>query len=405
MPRRSSLSLALLLTSALIFHAASARAATEKIIYTFTGSQQSAWGPVSKLVLDSSGRLFGNTQHGGDGGCSCGAVFELSAPNSKGIRTYMELYGFHGGNDGILPIGDVVMDAAGNLYGVAQQGGANLDGIAFSLTPAVSGKWTETILHTFSLNPDGANPGSGLTLDAAGNLYGVMGEGGAKQSGTVYHLLKNADGSWTEKILSDLGSGAANPAAAITIGPGRNIYGAGWGGGQYGLGTVFEVSPKSGVQILFNFPDPNLGYPSAQLWRDATGNLYGTAIGYSVYDSGAAYELVHNADGSWTENTLHTFGQTTGDGYYPESGLTPDSAGNLYGTTANGGAYGLGTVYKLTRGSNGTWTYSIVYSFGATSNDGSGPVGGLTIGPGNKLYGTTYGGGKNFHGTVFEIIQ
>jgi uncharacterized repeat protein (TIGR03803 family) len=401
---RSAICCGLILTFSvgLLSHASSGQAVTEKVLYNFHGSNNGGWGPVFKLVLDSSGRLFGNTQHGGSA-CNCGNVFELTAPDSHGVRSYVQLYAFQGGNDGILPIGNLVVDAAGDVDGVTQQGGANSDGIVFGLSPSTGGQWAETILYAFKLFPDGSNPGSGLMMDEGGNLYGVMGEGGARQSGTVYKLTKNANGSWSEKLVSDLGSGAGNPDGEVTIGPSGNIYGTGGDGGQNGWGTVFELSPTSGVNILFNFPDPNVAYPTGELWRDTKGDLYGTAFGYSVYYSGAVYQLVRNSDGSWTETTLHIFGQQKGDGYQPTSGLTPDSEGNLYGTTSAGGAYGQGTVYKLTRGPNGSWTYSIFYNFGARANDGGGPTGGLVIGPGNTMYGTTYGGGKGGVGTVFEI--
>jgi uncharacterized repeat protein (TIGR03803 family) len=404
MRSQSSPRLFILITVAmgLFLQATISLAATEKVIYTFTG--QSGWGPISKLVMDSSGRLFGATQHGGS--ADDGTVFELTAPDSRGMRSYIELYAFQGGNDGILPIGDIVMDAAGNLYGVTTAGGANSDGIVYCLSPSISGQWTETILHTFNVTSDGANASAGLAMDSAGNLYGTMSEGGVHNSGTIYMLTKNSDGSWSESIRSNLGDGAANPTAEVIIDSEGNIFGIGVDGGEFGWGTVFELSGKSGrgkAKILFNLPNQYVGYPEGQLWRDPAGNLYGTAYGYSVYYSGAVYELSHNADGSWTENTLHIFGQQPFDGYQPECGLTPDSEGNLYGTTPVGGQYGLGTVYKLARGSNGTWTYSIVYNFGANANDASFPISELTVGPGNTLYGATYGGGPHNWGTVYEI--
>src|ERR1017187_9870128 len=135
MRSQSSPRLFILITVAmgLFLQATISLAATEKVIYTFTG--QSGWGPISKLVMDSSGRLFGATQHGGS--ADDGTVFELTAPDSRGMRSYIELYAFQGGNDGILPIGDIVMDAAGNLYGVTTAGGANSDGIVYCLSPSI----------------------------------------------------------------------------------------------------------------------------------------------------------------------------------------------------------------------------------------------------------------------------
>jgi hypothetical protein len=222
-------------------------------------------------------------------------------------------------------------------------------------------------------------------------------------------LTKNSDGRWIESIRSDLGGGAGNPGAEVIVDSEGNIFGTGTGGGKFECGTVFEVPAKSGREkppkILFNFPNQNVCIPAGQLWRDPAGNLYGTAEGGPFSYSGAVYELSHNHDGSWTENTLHIFGQP-GDGNQPLSGLAHDSKGNLYGIASAGGQYGVGAVYELARGSDGTWTYSIVYEFGTKPNDGNGPVGGPTMGPGDVLYGTTYSDGvhgKARGGKVFEI--
>jgi uncharacterized repeat protein (TIGR03803 family) len=331
-------------------------------------------------------------------------VFELTAPDHDGNREYVELYAFKGGSDGKIPIGDIVMDTSGNIYGVTQQGGVNADGIVFRLSPTTHGKWTETILHAFAPGFDGTDAASGLIIDSGGKLYGIMSAGGSHNAGTVYTLSKNARGNWNEHVLWDLGGGVANPVGELTVDGSGNIYGTGWDGGSFGWGTVFRLDPTNKQQsTLLNFPNATLGLPQSRLWQDTAGDLYGTTFGYSTNYSGAAFELSPNADGIWTLNKIHYFGVISGDGYQPMSGLTPNAGGVLYGTTSGGGSYGAGIVYELVPNANGTWDESVIHSFGASVSDGVLPVGGITVGPGNVLYGTTFGGGANLAGAVFEI--
>jgi uncharacterized repeat protein (TIGR03803 family) len=191
-----------------------------------------------------------------------------------------------------------------------------------------------------------------------------------------------------------------------------NLYGS-IGPGKYGKGAATELSPGSDGwtgTYLYSFC-PKFGCldgdePDSPLIWDASGNLYGTTIGGGKGQGGVAFELEHNSDG-WKEHVLHNFPASTGDGFPPSSGLTLDKAGNLYGTTLQGGnGGGFGTVFKLSRGADGRWKETILYDF-PTLKDGAGPEGGLAIDQAGNLYGTSGGGigpcGGGGCGVVFKM--
>jgi uncharacterized repeat protein (TIGR03803 family) len=392
-----------LFAAALVLAGAASAQVSEQLIFSFTGNFGNL--PLSPLLRDASGRLYGTTLEGGKessqcGTRGCGLVFEL-VPKVGGW-SYRGLYPFHG-DDGYGPSGSLVFDAAGNLYGITQNGGANDLGAVFKLSPA-AGKWTETLIHSFGGAPDGSFPVSGLTEDAAGNLYGTTSGGGASASGSVYKLTPNSDGSWTETVIYSFGGmpDGRLPAAEVVLDSKGNLYGTTEGGGASNLGTVFELSLASGVwteSVLHSFsgsPD-DLGQPEAPLCMDSAGDLFGTAAG----GLGAAFELVRNSDGSWTETQLHGFG-VLHDGFEPISGLVPGGGGSLYGTTYGGGTHGSGTVYELRPGSGGRWTENVIYNFGYDTGDGEGPATTVTFGN-NALYGTTSAGGSSAEGAVFQI--
>ena len=219
------------------------------------------------------------------------------------------LYSFiNNGTDGIVPDGGVIFDGAGNLYGTTFSGGTHSEGTVYELTPAGGGGWTEKVLHSFDQNgTDGAFPAAALIFDTAGNLYGTTAGGGTYSKGTVFELTPVGGGTWTEKVLYSFGNGTDG------------------------------FSPYSGLVF------------------DAAGNLYGTAYYGGTYSRGTVFELSPGAGGTWTEKVLHSFGNGT-DASQPFSGLTFDTAGNLYGTTEVGGAHTAGTVYELTPAGGGTWT-------------------------------------------------
>jgi len=406
---RSVISASVFAVALLILTASSWAANAEKVIYSFTTTSNGSY-PGSKLLF-ASGRLYGTTQQGGTGSCfnsnGCGVVFALSR-NSSGAWTYHKLYAFQDGEDAQSPVGDLVLDAAGNLYGATEFGGANGFGAVYKLSPGASGKWTESVIHSFGNTPDGSYPTAGLTIDAAGNLYGTTSQGGTANWGTVYKLTPNSDGSWSESVLHNFAGSpdGIGPAASVIFDAAGNLYGTTQVGGSdntYGKGVVFELSPSSGgawsESILYTFPNFSIGYPVAPVYMDAAGNLYGS--GKSDGDEGSAYELIPSSGGSWTESTLFAFhGGYLGGA--PLGGLVPGANGSLYGTTLYGGE-SRGVIYELTPGVNGTWTESVAHVFGA-GTDGQYCEAGLTAGKAGTFYGTTANGGVKNWGTVFEFI-
>ena len=266
---------------------------------------------------------------------------------------------FTGGSNGALPYGGrPIFDRAGNLYGATFAGGVeNCSagcGLVYELIPSGSG-WTEKILYSFTkAGGDGASPWAGVIFDKAGNLYGTTEFGGAYGYGTIYELTPSGSG-WTEKVLysfQNQGDGAW-PFAGLIFDPSGNLYGATtWGGGTGNGGTVFELTPAGSgwsFQTLHAFtrqPGELAGGPVASLVMDTAGNVYGATYGDGVYGLGSVFKLTPSG-GGWTNTTLYDFTGGT-DGLLPRSNLVLDANGNVYGMTASGGAYGRGVVFEVT---------------------------------------------------------
>jgi len=319
--------------------------------------------PQSGLLLDSSGNLYGTTSMGGDYsdpkcGHGCGVVFELT--NDNGFWTETVLYTFTGGSDGAGPLTKLVMDAAGNLYGTTFAGGLRSTycgdgcGVVFTLRHGSDGKWTQKVLHAFcSVQQcvDGASP-TGLTFDAAGNLYCTTGEVGRYGGGTLVQLTPHGNDTWTGKLLHSFGKGSDG-----------------------------------------SLPNPGLAF-------DASDNVYGTTNRGGEFNSGIAFELIAGANGHWTEKVLHSFCSPTScsEGGQPLAGLTMGPLGRLFGTTYVGGIGNLGTVYALTKSEAGQWNTTAIYS--SFSGNLDAPV---MFDPAGNLFSTTRIGGNNNLGSVFEI--
>jgi uncharacterized repeat protein (TIGR03803 family) len=314
------------------------------------------------------------------------------------------LYSFLGGGDGGYPRAGLIFDQAGNLYGTSLGGGiiANCCGTVFELTPNVGGVWTEKVLHNFTNGDDGGYPYAGLIFDAAGNLYGTTSEGGANKLGTVFELTPKTGGVWTEKVLHSFAGGkdGTDPAAGLIFDAAGNLYGTTAEGGEYRYGTAFELTPAAGgrwtEKILHNFgKDKDGNQPVAGLISDAAGNLYGTNIEGGAYGLGTVFELTPNVGGGWTEKVVHSFnGKDGGD---PAGCLIFDAAGNLYGTTNS-------TAFELTPKAGGGWAEKILHTFNPYHRDGSFPAAGLIFDAAGNLYGTTSQGGDHTDkGTVFEL--
>jgi uncharacterized repeat protein (TIGR03803 family) len=401
-----------LFATGIILAALTAQAQTFKVLYAFTGGADGG-SPYAGLVLDASGNLYGTTLGGGDAGCAdgtCGVVFQLTPGSGSWSET--TLHTFTGGSDGGNPEDSLIFDAAGNLYGTADVGGVSCGkaygcGVAFELTPGTGG-WTETVLHSFQGGTDGYYPIAALVLDKHGHLYSTTYNGGSNGQGSAYELTKGS-GGWKEKTLHSF-SGPANPDAGLILDAAGNVYGTTTSSNS-GAGTVFELLHGSWKEkTLYDFNGPDGDEPKAGLIFDKAGNLYGTTESGGKYSKGVVFKLAPVAKGKWKETVLHSF-KGESDGEYPLGTLVFDTAGNLYGTTYNGGGgaacgEGCGTVFKLTPGSAGHWKETMLHRFAAGS-DGAGPLG-LTIDSADNLYGTTVGGGNEGCydgqcGVVFEI--
>ncbi len=328
----------------------------QSVLYSFTCFSDGK-NPYGGVTLDGAGNLYGTTVAGGAGGiCSgdgCGVVFQLT--QSGGVWSESVLYSFGDLPDAAGPGGGVVFDRAGNLYGTAADGGAYSAGAIFQLSPN-GNQWTETVIHNFTGGDDGAIGSLGLLLlDAAGNFYGVTELGGHYGAGTVYKLTRAA-GTWNLTTLyAFMGQPDAGfPYGGLIADAHGNLYGTTYYGGDDGAGTVFKVDPGPNIggwrdTVLYSFQGgPDGGSPTSTLVFDAAGNLYGTtsAGGDPGCDCGVAFEL-SPGNGGWSENVLHTFG-TSPDGAYPYYALTPDGMGNFFGTTAAGGTHNVGMVFELT---------------------------------------------------------
>jgi uncharacterized repeat protein (TIGR03803 family) len=333
------------------------------------------------------------------------------------------LYSFHtDGKDGYAPYAGLVFDASGNLYGATSTGGVYNGGTIFELSPNVNGGWTRKILHQFTLyGRGGYNPEGNLILDAEGNLYGTTVYGGSLNLGTVFELVPARGGSWKEKVLYSFGSYDSDgvlPYAGVTFDAAGNLYGTTVRGGTEclgsGCGTVFELSPTAGggwkEKILYRFQLNGVDgiSPIGGVVLDTAGNLYGTASQgggpQCVGDDGGpgcgtVFKLTPNADGSWTQTVIYAFGGSSSDGIYPYSGLVFDKAGNLYGTTYEGGTSYQGTVFELTPQAGGTWAEEIAHSFRV----GNAPYAGITVDAEGNLYGTTTQSTTTTGGTVFQL--
>lgn len=277
---------------------------TETILHSF-GNWGDGWDVEGNLILDKKGNLYGTTTSGGEK--NGGTVFRLT-PGANGW-TETILYSFPGsiaGPDGDGPIG-VVADRDGNLYGVTEFGGVQGDGAVFELTndPNTNGNgYVETLIHNFDIT-DGYQPGSGLTIDRYGQLYGTTLAGGDTAAceyvgcGVVFKLAKDAEGNWNETILHEMtGSDGTFPLGPVVFDPKGNLYAVGQLGGIMGMGSVFMLTPtKSGpwtetVLHLFDFHLPN-GKDGRSPYAGViygAGRVFGTTLAGGVNDAGIVFE-------------------------------------------------------------------------------------------------------------------
>jgi uncharacterized repeat protein (TIGR03803 family) len=371
-------------------------------LHSFTNTGGDGTNPQAGLISDASGNLFGTTSNGGANGS--GTVFELV--NSSGTYTEKVLYSFLGSpNDGSTPFAGLIMDASGNLFGTTSNGGANGSGTVFELVNS-NGTSTEKVLYSFAASPnDGANPQAGLIRDASGNLFGTTSNGG-NTLGTVFELV-NSSGTYSERVLYSFQAYSIGgfPAEGLIMDASGNLFGTTPNGGANGSGTVFELVNSDGTyseKVLHSFTDsPDGRDPQAGLIMDASGNLFGTTY-FGGTGAGTVFELV-NSNGTYSEKVLHSFLGWPNDGSTPFAGLIMDASGNLFGTTAGGGANFAGTVFELVN-SNGTFSEKVLHHFNVGCGaDGRAPSAGLIMDASGNFFGTTEVGGTNNAGTVFKI--
>jgi hypothetical protein len=356
-----------------------------------------------------------------------GAVL-LLLPTVQAATREKVLYRFAGGTDGSHPSSNLLLDAAGNLYGTTAAGGNLSDcsnyygsgcGVVFELTPFGDGKWQESVLYAFQGGTDGLEPTGNLVFDADGNIYGTTYGGGTGTAckaipgcGTVFELSPEGDGTWTETVLYSFqdGSDGALPVS-LTIDASGNLYGANTTGGTE-FGTVFELSPpREGAAwketTLYSFQAFEIQV-NPGLVLDAKGNLYGTWYQlYSCYPGcGVVFQLKH-AGKNWQETDLYDF-QGGGNGGEPMAGVIFDGKGHVYGTGAEGGN-NQGIAFELTRSGN-RWTEVLLYNFCSRNNcaDGADPQAPLVFDQSGNLYGTTEEGGTGCSfsqscGVVFKL--
>lgn len=395
-----------------------ASAQTEKLLYSFNNNGTDGNEPGGALVFDAHGNLYGATTLGGS--YLAGTVFEL-APAAGGGWQEKILHTFNGSlgpppDSGQNPEAGLIIDSAGNLYGTTYYGGSHDLGTAFELTHKTGGGWPETILYSLQSGESGQCPVGGLVLDSTGRLYGTTSDRlcGGQSKGVVFELAPKTGGGWSKKTLhhfDNTPNDGTFPTAGLVLDKAGNLYGTTTEGGTStncasGCGTVFELSRGAGgvwtETILYNFTSGTDGYyPASGVVIDAAGNLYGTANG-STYGDGTVFELSPATGGGWTETTLHIFNHNNKDGSLPNGVVL--NAGNLYGTTQQGGTLAEGTVFELSPATGGGWTETVLHNFVDKNNDdGTYPVSSVIFDSAGNLYGTTTSGGTYGAGTVFEI--
>jgi len=421
-----------------LHRATAATGSNGSTLYNFHGERagDGAW-PDGGLIADASGNFYGVTTAGGSSSTcdlstyfyGCGTVYEVM-PGTP--WTEKVLYSFNGGTDGVNPLGQLVFDPAGNLYGVTPNGGSSCPesnlgcGVVFKLSPptAEGGAWTETILYSFHGGQDGANPQGGLALDRSGNLYGVTFYGGGVSNcggcGTVFKLTPPAEpgGAWTETILHRFGNAGDGwfPVGQPVLDEHGNLYGTTGGGGSSKMGTVFQLrlAAKGGTvieRVIHTF----MGVENGDGLSPAGGvtlhenKLYGvTRNGGTDIDCdntfagcGVAYELEPPAQsgGEWSETLLLSF-LPGPDGETPQCAPVFDNSGNFY-SVDEANWVDASNVFELSPPAQegGSWTETNLYS-SATGTSGAGYPLVITSG---VIYGVAYGGGPSNDGLVFAV--
>jgi uncharacterized repeat protein (TIGR03803 family) len=288
------------------------------------------------------------------------------------------------------PTCTLLADSAGNFYGTAGSGGSDSLGGIFELA---AGSSTLTTLASFNIN-NGDTPDGGLVADSSGNLYGVAVSGGSNGAGDIFELVKG------QSTITDLANfnntNGANPEAGLIMDSSGNLFGVASGGGASSQGTVFELQNGThSITVIATFSGEHGGNePDGQLFMESSGNLYGTTADGGANGDGTVFEV---AKYSGTATILASFNGT--DGTAPQGGVIMDSVGDLFGAATGGGANRDGAIYELPANSS---SITLLASF--NGSDGSSPYfGSLLMDAAGDLFGTTHGGGGFGDGGVFEL--
>ena len=386
-------------------------AQSEAVLHSFNVGGTDGFEPVGGVVFKGPTQLYAATLDGGIN--NRGTVFELSAVRGVWSEVNPHLFDFDY-TDGTGPSG--LLLHAGKFYGTTSGGGSFGEGTVFELTYTAGIGWTQTFTYSFgAYATDAQGPNSPLIF-ANGNLYGTAGggsnlncgtSGALVGCGTIFQLTPVAGGGWVESVVYNFGNGSDAQTPDALLFHGGNFYGVTQNGGQFSEGMVFELNPKTWMETdLHDFPMPTTGGVDGALPTgltvDSAGNLYGTTSQGGTHNCGIVFEFTYDKTTKiWTETSLHDFDYST-DGAY-SYGLILDKSSNLYGATGEGGPNYTGTAFELAAG---TWEETILYNFCSLSNcaDGSYPSSGLTFDTNYNLYGTTQEGGAYGWGTVFQII-
>jgi uncharacterized repeat protein (TIGR03803 family) len=388
----------------------SAQAQAFSVVYSFEDPPDGAIPEAGLVVNGNYG--YGTTYDGGaygynNGEAGYGTIFNMSSNGKEAV-----VHNFSGAPDGANPSGTLAHDSAGNLYGTTRNGGTCGEftgdcGTVFKLDPTGN----ETVLYSFQATTgDAQNPGSGVTLDAAGNLYGPAG-GGTYGQGAIFKI----DTSGKETVFYSFGENSNDgtyPFGPLILDAAGNIYGATQEGGSCSGGTIFKIDSAGNGSTLYAFCGGATGAtPSGPLVRDASGNLYGVTGQGGDFScpagDGTGCGTIFKLSSNGELTVLHAFqggatdgAEEAGIGLGGGLGLIHDSAGNLYGATPSGGSSsiaGEGTVFKL-----GPSGYKVLHIFTGGDTDGAVPVAPLLWYSGN-LYGTTSSGGASSNGTAFKL--
>jgi uncharacterized repeat protein (TIGR03803 family) len=350
--------------------------------YTLTGTA---------AAITSELRALSFTSVDGVPNTSVTTTFTLSDTSSAyGVDTYdsqlSTLATFTGAN-GANPLSDLVSDAAGDLFGVTYGGGADNDGTVFEIAKSTGGL---TTMASFT-GANGAEPW-GVTSDAAGDLFGTTAYGGADGDGAVFEIAKSTGQLTT--LATFTGANGENPYGTVISDAAGDLFGTTAHGGAGGEGTVFEIAKSTGeLTTLATFTGANGATPAGSLTIDAEGDLFGTTANNGAGGDGTVFEIAKST-GELT--TLANF--TGSNGGSPERGLTIDAAGDLFGTTFRGGADNDGTVFEIVKSTGALITLATF-----TGANGASPLSDLVIDAAGDLFGTTEVGGADNGGTAFEI--